>query len=640
MKRYFNKIALLTAAIAVGMSASYSQIFISSVSGSTNGTLQDGAAIEWRENDTNPSKIEETENSEKGVIFPKVPLGGKHSLWPLCDTIVEKKNVTIKDKSKGMVVYNTTDAIGHSGTKLHPGLMVWDGAEWLPLLHPIAYGEAECNGSLSQAMVKGYYAKGLPLVAEKNYITIPVNVTKTGAYNAEGVVFKGNTDLKAAFAFSGSGEFTQLGLTYITLSGHGEPNTPTSQLTDSNRVELHINNNVLSCNNLPKIFVEDQAPNFAFNCDSVKVIYTTGKKSIDQQTPISSTNNVQIKIDLLAANIGVACVLQTDTLNGISFTASYTPSVLGRHSVTLQGQGTPLRAGAYLYTITGNDANQVALCTAKVTVAYTGSAIAPLLFSNSVGGDSFYDIGARNSAVYEMMQADTLFGLGRKQNVPVIINSSIATSNNSNFNNYTSLSDYGNSPLVFISKGVDATLTSAVADVLCEYVKKGKTCIFAAGSANSNIAEYIIRKLSGTSGNYTTTTGSTATSYSLLEGNPIINGFYSLDGKKLGCDAVAANNFLFTNLPDDWMVLASNDANPRNAAKLIMHKKYRMVLAANDGMFTGGANPTNLHPVKIDGNNSLPLPCSDSPWNGTNAAVYNGYLLANLLIWAFEAVGE
>ncbi|MDR0505409.1 MAG: hypothetical protein LBH32_01125 [Dysgonamonadaceae bacterium] len=650
MKQYFKKTALLLAAIALGISV-YGQVLVG-----VNGTPLEGAALEVRSKDwaqNPPNTLTDLENSDKGILFPKVKLVAVDSLHP-----IYKGNVNlseIKQKLTGMTVYNVDSIEG-----LNAGLSLWNGSQWTSITRIGSFAVVECIAG-TFPVLSGNYTKGEPLDPQSCTILVPVNVKKPGIYSAKVIVREGNTSTEAPFSFSGSGDFTKTGLNYLTLRGYGIPSRSTSEPSGQgnngteNKIELYCNEDPLTCSNMPTVFVNKKVANFSFICDSISVNYSSGstsRKSINQNEDISPSNDVKIILKAMGSleGAGAEYHIQTDSINGIRFSSKGIMGT-GSNTIVLEGRGKPLKAGNYTYTITGNDVNQAAICAVNVTVSYNGKGIKILTFSSS-NSNQGWNMGDQHSAIRSMLNSPKMFDYGQYPDAPFHITSlsnvSVYIQTENDINNYISFADFKDYQTVFVSYPAYASDTRT-ADALCDYVKDGKTCLYSVDYGHRPNINRIIQTLSGLpidpNANYISSTDQNTDgkdTITFLGGNLAVNGQYmDLTGKILGRDG--GYNFLFANLPPDWIVLASNDAtDPRNNAKLIMHKKYRMFLAADGGIFTGG-NPSskdygsnNICPSRVDAD-GVPQVCTKTPY-GTG--VYNAHFLANLLIWAFEAIDE
>lgn len=669
MKQYFYKIALLTAAIAVGLSAG-AQVVIG-----VNEMPLPGTALEVRNrvNNQPPAKLADTENSDKGIMFPRVAIGYRKALPPVRST--EGTNETLEERhiSTGMIVYNTNPSEG-----LAKGLAMWNGVEWISLASSGGLSTVECNVTgQNPVRINGNYTKNISVSAQTCYIVVPVYVDEPGLYTAEAIVYEGNsTTNKATFMFTGSGEFTAAGDNYITLSGYGSPTKSTADNANiENRIELSINEKLATSCPMPTIKVEDKQAVFSILCNSVQTVYGNGKSIMQKQPLNTTTNTVSILVKVAgspeAAAGNPALHLETDEINGVRFVLNTNATVPpNTQTFTLQGEGTPQKSGTYTYTITGNDASQTAICTANVTVGYDGDGLKVLMFSSADNlgwdlGEAYYT--PSRSAIPQMLNSEYLFDFGQYPGAPFHIKDrskiewkrvAYTDITDSKYANIDTLKKYH---LIIVS--YPTVPYENVINVLCNYVKQGGTCLFTCDYGNyygsSGLSQERVMQIINNLSNTQVTSSDTYTfqkplntvgddSFTFLGGNLAVNGQYmDLTGKKLGRDG--DYNFLFKNLPDDWIVLASNNTtNPRSEAKLIMHKKYRMFMSGDGGIFSGGtynasgsANMNNVndgafHAVWVDYQGRPKVCDGKTPWFPPNE-VYNAHFLANLIIWAFEA---
>jgi hypothetical protein len=631
IKKHFKKAALLFAAITLEVSI-HAQVTIG-----IDRIPEEGAALEIRSKDMVkdlPTDLADVENSDRGILFPKVKLVACNSLEPLytgVPTTVEKLEAT------GMVVYNIAAVDG-----IKTGLVQWNGSEWIQIALSSGLASISCGATTQDPIrINGYYTKNVGIISMSCVMIVPVQVSKTGAYRARAVVREGNTVQEAAFSFSGSGEFTQTGLNYITLTGHGMPvNSTEDNGGIENATELYINEKQLACT-MPSIYVREKEAVFSFDCGTMRLFCSNGKNSIPKGQAINP-NDVKIMMRITSTTPGAEYYIETDSINGVKFSGNGILNA-GINTVTLEGRGTPVKSGTYTYTISGNNVNQTVTCTAELNVEYDN--IKVLLISNNSGQWFTNDV---NGVIPQLLQADSLFDFGNCPVAPFHIKSKssiVKEHMNSSNLDYDAIKDYH---LIIMSYYIVPSQNMAKA--LCEYVKTGKTCLLTCDQGNSSRVRMseIIHKLSynadrPTNIDYTSSTGTGDDAFKLLGGNLTVNGKYmDLTGKHIGRDG--GGNFLFKDLPDDWIVLASNSAtDPRNNANLIMHKKYRMFLAGDGGIFTGGNSSftwytnENNHAAWVN-SNGMPIPCTKRPWRETPA--YNAHFLANLLIWAFEAASE
>jgi hypothetical protein len=179
------------------------------------------------------------------------------------------------------------------------------------------------GGACSGAMVSGNYYAGIALDAA-NTIELQVDVTMAGTYNL-------STSAVNGIKFSGSGSFSVTGIQTITLTGSGSPaaegsytfHTPAT--SNCSFIVLVNKAPVVQAN-----FILSGAPN-ACATATVKGNYFPG-------VDLTASNTVTIAVAV--STVG-AYTIKTDTINGISFSATGMFTNTGAQTVTLVGSGTP-----------------------------------------------------------------------------------------------------------------------------------------------------------------------------------------------------------------------------------------------------------------------------------------------------------
>ncbi|MBP6430750.1 MAG: hypothetical protein KA319_03205 [Ferruginibacter sp.] len=212
-----------------------------------------------------------------------------------------------------------------------------------------AQGTFQVNsaGSCFLQSVSGLYIKDTALNSS-NFIEAVVNVTKTGWY-------KISTDTIDGMYFSDSGSFTRIQTETIILKGKG---TPISVGIKNFTVKF---GNQSSCKIAVTVTTGGTTnPNAVFtitSCGSPILsgpVYTVG-------TTVSTLNTVMFNVNV--TNIGTYSIT-SNTVNGITFTASGSYSGVGSNSVILTASGTPTAAGTFNYTINTGTSS----CTFPITV--------------------------------------------------------------------------------------------------------------------------------------------------------------------------------------------------------------------------------------------------------------------------------
>jgi hypothetical protein len=186
-------------------------------------------------------------------------------------------------------------------------------------------------GNCTGAVVSGSYATANTLNFT-NTVKISVNVTTKGTYAI--------TTTKNGMTFSAAGTFTATGVQPVTLVGTG---TPT--VNGDNIVPITVG--ATTCNftvpvGTPAVGFLGGTPG---SCTPANVsgTYTVGTALV------SAANTVQIQVNV--TTLGVYSIA-TNTVNGISFAASGSFTVLGAQALTLNGIGTPTAGGTQNFIVT------------------------------------------------------------------------------------------------------------------------------------------------------------------------------------------------------------------------------------------------------------------------------------------------
>ncbi len=198
------------------------------------------------------------------------------------------------------------------------------------------YNFAGTGGTCTNNVVTGSYYAGTPLGAA-NVIQLQVNVIAAGRYSV-------NTNTVNGVFFAGSGNFTDTGRQTITVTGSGTPASDGSfsfnSAVDSGCSFIVVFNKaqVISAH-----YTLAGAPNACTN------IIATGNYFYGQA--LTQSNSIEVNVNVTAAG---PYSLTTDTLDGISFSASGTFSGTGIKQITLTGYGTPTFPENLTFNLSGD----------------------------------------------------------------------------------------------------------------------------------------------------------------------------------------------------------------------------------------------------------------------------------------------
>ncbi len=184
--------------------------------------------------------------------------------------------------------------------------------------------------------ISGSYKTGAPLGAT-NHVTIGVNVTTVGSYNV-------STSLINGIKFSGSGNFAATGLQTILLTGSGTPTSAGVFLFPATTSGCSFAVTIVDGRNSGTAqFTYYGAP---AECTNVTVggNYTIGKA-------LTYLNRVRIDVDVFTPG---SYNIQTETINGVSFSGSGILPTQGYGVVDLFGTGTPINEGLFKFAPSNN----------------------------------------------------------------------------------------------------------------------------------------------------------------------------------------------------------------------------------------------------------------------------------------------
>ena len=193
----------------------------------------------------------------------------------------------------------------------------------------VAVGTLDC----ATATLAGTYQQSIALTVA-NSVSIPVNVTTAGTYSITTTATNGCT-------FSGSGTMA-LGPQIVVLTGTGTP-------VNSGTILFPVSFGASSCNFSitflpappPAVYTFTGAPG-ACNLISVSGTYVAG-------TALTSTSNtVTVEANVTTAGI---YTITTNTVNGMTFSATGVFGSTGLQPVILAGSGTPIAAGTNTFTV-------------------------------------------------------------------------------------------------------------------------------------------------------------------------------------------------------------------------------------------------------------------------------------------------
>ncbi len=215
-----------------------------------------------------------------------------------------------------------------------------------------AFSLEGAGGACTSSNVAGTYTQGTALT-NANQVVLSVNVTTIGTWSL-------SSNTVAGITFSGSGNFTSTGVQNITLNGAGTPTASGPQTFSVSATGGACTFVVTVVPNAtpPATFTLSGGPGACIN-SSVNGTYTQG-------TALGATNTITVEVNVTVAG---SYTISTNTVSGMSFTASGNFASTGVQNVTLNGSGTPTASGAQTLTVTAGTST----CTVSITVGTGGT---------------------------------------------------------------------------------------------------------------------------------------------------------------------------------------------------------------------------------------------------------------------------
>ena len=237
----------------------------------------------------------------------------------------------------------------------------------------------------ASAVVNGTYTQNAALTAS-NTVDVTVNVTTVGAYTL--------TATGGGMAFTKSGTFATTGNQTITLTGSGTPTT-----SGANTVTFAAPNascsftvTVNPAGGGAAVGTLAGAPN-ACAPITVNGFYV-------ESTAVAGSNTVGVTVNVTTAG---TYNITTNTVTGLSFSASGSLSVGNNQVINLTASGTPTTAGNQTFTVTFGSSS----CTFTVQVLPND------YFPRIVGSNWSYEINdAANDSLYRVVNPNTISALG------------------------------------------------------------------------------------------------------------------------------------------------------------------------------------------------------------------------------------
>lgn len=233
------------------------------------------------------------------------------------------------------------------------------------------------NGDCLPGSVNGVFIADTVLTVN-NFIEVEIDITATGVYSIK-------SDTLNGYSFSDAGTFGVTGVQKVKLKASGTPVSPginSFTISFGSSSSCTIDVIVLPSGTAAATFSLGGTPG-ACSGAIVNDTFTSG-------TPLTASNSITFNVMVTSAG---TYTLNTNTVNGISFSQSGFFSTPGPQTVTLTGTGTPVAAGVNNYTVTAAASS----CTFSIDVQ-SGAGTNPATFT--LGGAPNACTGFLSAGVY------------------------------------------------------------------------------------------------------------------------------------------------------------------------------------------------------------------------------------------------
>ena len=234
----------------------------------------------------------------------------------------------------------------------------------------------DANNNCKPVIVNGNFIAGSDL-SENDHLEVEVHFTAIGSYTIA-------TDTVNGYSFKAEGNTEDTGIISIKLLGHGKPlNTGNDQ--------LHIAYGANTCTASVTVLNGGSAASFTLEGSPASCIVDTVIGGYIKGVAADTSSRVIIAVNVTTPGY---YSVNTNTVNGYSFSSSGTFSSAGVQTISLFASGTPLNAGTDVVTVNAG----LSTCTFSITVltaiVATGNDLFPLTMSSFWNYDDLYYQGS------------------------------------------------------------------------------------------------------------------------------------------------------------------------------------------------------------------------------------------------------
>lgn len=467
------------------------------------------------------------------------------------------------------------------------------------VVKPIRYS-IDC----SNAIVAGVYKQDEAMTAS-NTVTIKANILATGETSIR-------TNTVAGIYFtSGPLSFDTLGEREIILTAVGTPTAPGMQTYTLDAATGMIATCAFD------VSITAQPVAYTLTCSSINVEGTYAPN-----IPMTAANKMTISVNVQYPG---AYSIVSNTVNGVSFSASGNFTIIGTQEVTLAASGTATEGGTHRYTITTNSAIGANTCNKNVEFIYRKINVLGL-------GSAGYQPGSA-AATYSsrgIMQSLSNFGPNGRIKVDGI-NIVNGAGNQGN----TLRNSINSNKIDVIVIGYNYQPNAASIAILNDFVKNKKGVLLHSQENDANGTRDLINAIAYSSSTTVSGTGTTYVNPIVNIDDPILNGsFGDIRSKHSGSDV--NNSYYVTGYSNEFTSLSHQDGTT-NRSWFLKHNTLGYVYIGDAGWIAGDAsnNSTTIWPAPMSSGGA---PISKA-YNG-GITVYNSIMYANAIAWAIQYVQE
>lgn len=569
-------------------------------------------------NTENPNKFTEldiknvvngNDTIPKGILIPRM-------------TEKQRNLINVADKLlvNGLLIYNTDEDCYNYYNRLDQ--------EWKSLCGKL--GKAEFNlTDCSTVKVSGEYLTKTTL-SSSNFLSIPVKVTKPGAYTITGLTSNDN-----GYYFTVSGEFLVTGDFLIMVPGAGSPINATTVGGTGDQVSITLNGVDSGCSVLIPIEDSSLKPLFTMNCGTTNVygVYKVNKM-------LDATNYIEVTLAADVAAIGATYVVETNTVDGISFKGQGLLSSTNQ-TVRLYGSGTPTSTEVKQMTISSNSTQSVTTCSVRVIILIPKKRLLTIGGSKDGYGYNFSGNAASNKLITTAANFGSLAASTVKTEGFEIIDAGNAPSE-ANMKTWLT----GSNPVDIVVIGYSYSgISVTVANYFAQYLSNKGVLLAFQDSYLPTVAGNLMNAVFNEYNNITLSfaTGAGSVYQFPYLNNELLNGpFGDIRGLQWGEDATTTVRI--TGLPAGAIDILSGDRDLSTSTSTgtagyvtaFKHKELNFIWFGDGGFNSNdGGTSATICPFNLNGNN-FPIGKPNYGRGTDRYTVYNSVFTANAMVWALH----